>query len=324
MCHLWTSDESRIFTPLSPGDGKCRQFRARRSTGRLVDSSAAATAAGNEENRLSCVMERRAVTGRRATTSAAAVVCWRQKHGKVLRKSASWMSAVRGDASGERVERLFELVTEEIEVSERLPKVKIVRPRSEDEVLEYYVARKSLESDPYWAALWPSALAVSKYVGNTPSVVKGRGVCDLGAGLGLAGLAACAAGASSVTFYDREPLAMQCALLSVEANGWGHLAKASVFDWNDVEKNQEKFDTLLACDVLYEEQAVAPVAELIPKLVKSGGGRFLLGDPPKRTPQNRARFSSLLVEQYGAFVMREWTAALEIEGDELVFIDFKL
>ena len=235
------------------------------------------------------------------------------------------MFAVRGDASGERVEKLFELVTEEIEVSERLPKVKVVRPRSEDEVLEYYVERKSLESDPYWAALWPSALAVSKYVGNTPSVVKGRVVCDLGAGLGLAGLAACAAGASSVTFYDREPLAMQCALLSVEANGWGpHLATASVFDWNDVAANQEKFDTLLACDVLYEEQAVAPVAELIPKLVKSGGGRFLLGDPPKRTPQNRARFSSLLVEQYGAFVMREWTAALEMGGDELVFIDFKL
>lgn len=268
------------------------------------------------------------MTGRRASSSTIASSAsssrWRQKHGKVRRQNSGWMFAVRGDASGERVEKLFELVTEEIEVSERLPKVKVVRPRSEDEVLEYYVERKSLESDPYWAALWPSALAVSKYVGNTPSVVKGRGVCDLGAGLGLAGLAACAAGASSVTFYDREPLAMQCALLSVEANGWGHLATASVFDWNDVAANQEKFDTLLACDVLYEEQAVAPVAELIPKLVKSGGGRFLLGDPPKRTPQNRARFSSLLVEQYGAFVMREWTAALEMGGDELVFIDFKL
>ena len=50
---------------------------------------------------------------------------------------------------------------------------------------------------------------------NSNSVV-GRDVCDLGAGLGLAGIAAALCGARSVVFYDREPLALQCCLLSAE------------------------------------------------------------------------------------------------------------
>lgn len=190
-------------------------------------------------------------------------------------------------------------------------------------MVDHYVAAGRLDSDPYWAALWPSATCVSRYVARAPALARGKSVCDVGCGLGLAGLVACAVGAKRVVLYDREPLAVACARLSIEANGFGDRASAEVFDWNRVDaKRQERFDAVLACDVLYEESAVAPVAELVPKLARSGGGRFLLGDPPRRAPRNRARFKSLLVEQYGAFVMRELTVT---EGvDELVLIDFKL
>ena len=199
----------------------------------------------------------------------------------------------------------------------------MVRPKSEDEVVEHYVAAGTLDSDPYWAALWPSATCVSRYLAKAPALALGKSVCDVGCGLGLAGLVACAVGARRVVMYDREPLAVACARLSIEANGFGDRASAEVFDWNRVDKKrQERFDAVLACDVLYEESAVAPVAELVPKLARGGGGRFLLGDPPRRAPRNRARFKSLLVEQYGAFIMRELTVT---EGrDELVLIDFKL
>ena len=216
----------------------------------------------------------------------------------------------------------FELVTETIEIADGCA-VRLVRPKSEDEVVDHYVAAGTLDSDPYWAALWPSATCVSRYLAKAPALALGKSVCDVGCGLGLAGLVACAVGARRVVMYDREPLAVACARLSIEANGFGDRASAEVFDWNRVDKKrQERFDAVLACDVLYEESAVAPVAELVPKLARGGGGRFLLGDPPRRAPRNRARFKSLLVEQYGAFIMRELTVT---EGrDELVLIDFKL
>ena len=216
----------------------------------------------------------------------------------------------------------FELVTETIEIADGCA-VRLVRPKSEDEVVDHYVAAGTLDSDPYWAALWPSATCVSRYLAKAPALALGKSVCDVGCGLGLAGLVACAVGARRVVMYDREPLAVACARLSIEANGFGDRASAEVFDWNRVdEQRQERFDAVLACDVMYEESAVAPVAELVPKLARGGGGRFLLGDPPRRAPRNRARFKSLLVEQYGAFIMRELTVT---EGrDELVLIDFKL
>ena len=219
------------------------------------------------------------------------------------------------------VRDVFELVTDQIIISDTLS-VRLVRPVSEDEVVEHYVANEAFDADPYWATLWPSAFAVSRYIANAPALVRDKTVCDFGAGLGLAGLVACAAGAKRVELFDREPLALACAILSIEANGFQDRVLVKDFDWNDVREDQAKFDTLLACDVLYESHAVLPVAELVPKLVKRGGGRFLLGDPPSRAPQNRKRFKETLIEQYGAFVMRE--LLVQEGGDELVFIDFKM
>ena len=148
-------------------------------------------------------------------------------------------------------------------------------------------------------------------------------MCDVGCGLGLAGLVACAVGARRVVMYDREPLAVACARDYPSRRTGSAIARRRRFSIKRVDKKrQERFDAVLACDVLYEESAVAPVAELVPKLARGGGGRFLL-DPRVGASSGLARDSSLsLVEQYGAFIMRELTVT---EGrDELVLIDFKL
>ena len=117
----------------------------------------------------------------------------------------------------------FALVVDEVSLGEGLPTAKIVRPESEDAVLDMYVELGLLDHDPYWAALWPSSVALARGVAERTrregGDLRGKNVCDLGAGLGLAGIAAALCGAESVAFYDREPLALQCCLLSAEANG---------------------------------------------------------------------------------------------------------
>jgi predicted nicotinamide N-methyase len=75
------------------------------------------------------------------------------------------------------------------------------------------------DGDPYWTRVWPSALALAQQLLTRPELVAGAKVADLGAGLGVGGIAAALAGAEEVVLLDREPLALQCALESAAASG---------------------------------------------------------------------------------------------------------
>lgn len=50
------------------------------------------------------------------------------------------------------------------------------------------------DRDPYWCRVWPSALALARLILQNPKLVAGKSVCDIGAGLGLTGIAAALAG----------------------------------------------------------------------------------------------------------------------------------
>ena len=62
-------------------------------------------------------------------------------------------------------------------------------------VMEMYIAADMPDRDPYWCEPWPSAVAMSAELLQRPQLVAGKRVCELGCGLGLAGLAAAMAGA---------------------------------------------------------------------------------------------------------------------------------
>ncbi|MBP1805634.1 class I SAM-dependent methyltransferase [Rubellimicrobium aerolatum] len=72
---------------------------------------------------------------------------------------------------------------------------------------------------PYWAHAWPGGVALALHLGAHPGTVRGRPVLDLGAGSGIAALAALRAGASRATAVDSDPLAAMAARLNAEANG---------------------------------------------------------------------------------------------------------
>ncbi|KXZ50506.1 hypothetical protein GPECTOR_16g681 [Gonium pectorale] len=96
---------------------------------------------------------------------------------------------------------------------------RLLAPRDVDAVMDMYLDRGLLDADPYWTRAWPSAIALAATLLQRPELVAGRTVADLGAGLGLAGIAAALAGAREVVLLDREPLALQCGLLSAAATG---------------------------------------------------------------------------------------------------------
>lgn len=150
----------------------------------------------------------------------------------------------------------------------------VVLPRDSEALIdEERFARD--EFLPYWAELWPSALALARAVAGLP--LQGLAVAELGCGLGLPSLVAAASGAR-VLATDWAPEALPFVAENARRNGvavtllecgWAEPAELVA---------RGPFDVVLASDVLYERVNVPLIAALLPRLVVPGG-RVLLADP---------------------------------------------
>lgn len=98
----------------------------------------------------------------------------------------------------------------------------------------------------YWIFCWASGLAMAHWLRANPDYVRGKKVLDFGAGSGVVAIAAKQAGAAEVVACDIDPLA----LLSCQANAELNGVELSYSD--DFYQLNEKFDVLLAADVLYD------------------------------------------------------------------------
>jgi predicted nicotinamide N-methyase len=132
----------------------------------------------------------------------------------------------------------------------------LLRPVAPDELIDEAAFDRD-EFLPYWAELWPAALALAEALPE----VTGLRVCELGCGLAVPSLVAAARGAE-VTATDWAPEAI--VLLHQNAARNGLAVHAEVRDWR--EPWTEQFDLVLAADVLYERRNIEPVLTLLPLL----------------------------------------------------------
>ena len=132
----------------------------------------------------------------------------------------------------------------------------LLRPAAPDALLDEQAFARD-EFLPYWAELWPAATALASALPN----LAGLRVIELGCGLGLPSLVAAARGAD-VTATDWADDAV--ALLRENAARNGLTLRAEVWDWR--EPRLERFDVVLAADVLYERRNVAPLLARLPEL----------------------------------------------------------
>ena len=71
---------------------------------------------------------------------------------------------------------------------------------------------------PYWAFAWAGGQALARYLLDNVALVAGRRVLDLGAGSGLASIAAMKSGAASVLAADIDRYALVAVALNAQAN----------------------------------------------------------------------------------------------------------
>lgn len=133
------------------------------------------------------------------------------------------------------------------------------------------------EAPPFWAAAWPGGQALARYVLDSPQVVAGRRVLDLGSGSGLVAVAARLAGAESVVASDVDPFSHAAIAVNAVANGVRGIEVVG----DVLSDGPPDVDVVLAGDVCYDREMTERV---LPWLwtAWAGGRTVLLGDPGRR------------------------------------------
>jgi predicted nicotinamide N-methyase len=162
-----------------------------------------------------------------------------------------------------------ELVEEEVDVGGRV--LRIARPRDPEQLID----ESRFEVDeymPYWAQLWPSAVALARQV--TQCHLAGRLVVEVGCGLGLPSVAAALGGAHVLATDWAEEAVVACA---DNARRNGVEVETLVCSWDQPQPllARAPFDLVLAADVLYERRNVEPLLALLPRLARE----VLLAEP---------------------------------------------
>jgi predicted nicotinamide N-methyase len=151
--------------------------------------------------------------------------------------------------------------------------LQVLRPRDAEALLDER-AFEHEEFLPYWAELWPSGVALARRV--AARALKGARVLELGCGLGLPSLAAALAG-GRVLATDWSPQAIELLRDNAERNDAD--LELEIADWAHPEALIERapWDLVLGADLLYERRNVAPLLDLVPRLLDKG--ELWLADP---------------------------------------------
>jgi predicted nicotinamide N-methyase len=135
---------------------------------------------------------------------------------------------------------------------------------------------------PYWAFAWAGGQALARYVLDHPATVAGRSVLDFASGSGLVAIAACKAGAGTVTAADIDPFCREAISLNAAMNGV-HFAVRT----DDCVGMPVAEEVLLAGDVFFDRAMAAVIIPWFDE-VASAGTEILVGDPGRAyLPQNR-------------------------------------
>lgn len=156
--------------------------------------------------------------------------------------------------------------------------------------------RLRLRHSPYWAYQWAGGTALARYILDTPEIVAGRRVLDLGCGGGLVAIAAAKAGARKVSAVDIDPAAVAATRLAAAANG----VEIAVTRANGLVGEPPPIDLILAGDLFYASRLAARATTFLARCRAAGIG-VLVGDPGRAPlPVDRLRkLADVAVPDFG-------------------------
>ncbi len=120
---------------------------------------------------------------------------------------------------------------------------------------------------PYWARLWPSALAMSRFIAANPELVKDKNVLELAGGLGLPGIVA-AHFATRVLLSDYLPEAVAVMQASIAQNHLNNISCRQL-DWHHLPPDLGA-NVLLLSDINYDPAAFEVLYKVLIRFMNRG------------------------------------------------------
>lgn len=178
-------------------------------------------------------------------------------------------------------------------------------------------AKRFIEQDlaPYGMELWPAAIMLARYI-LTCDPGHDREALELGAGLGLVGLAATRAG-WRVCVSDHEPVSLQFAAYNAQLNDIA-IHDYAVLDWH-APPPTPKYARIFAADILYQLIDHEPILKCL-RTMLAAEGTALIADPRRGVAD---RFEAL-AKNHGFSVATIETEAHNQQGETVRGRIFKL
>ncbi len=185
--------------------------------------------------------------------------------------------------------------------------VELLRVADVDALLDRFpkVQFRPDERLPYWADLWPSSLALAKYLWEAGDL-RGVEVLEIGCGLGLAGIVASRKG-GKVTCTDYEADALTFTRYNVLRNDCRQ-AIVRHLDWHAPALSQT-YGVIVASDILYERVNFQPLLSMMQSALRPDG-HFILAEPNRPVARDFFR----LLRDHG-FQYARSTADVEVGGE---------
>ncbi len=156
---------------------------------------------------------------------------------------------------------------------------------------------------PCWADIWPAAHGLAYYLWDSPEVGVGKRVMELGAGMGLPGIV-CGLKGAQVTLSDFNSTALEMAAANARLNQLQ--VELLQEDWRSFQC-QDKFDLLLASDILYDPKLNPYLGQIFFRNLKPEGA-VLIAHPDRKATREFVESCG----QYGLLEKERLTRVVEL------------
>ncbi len=173
----------------------------------------------------------------------------------------------------EQIKARYQVRFEPLSVREH--RLNILRVTDLEQILDGKNPLEDVAGFPFWVKIWEASLVLADLLVGLPEIAHTT-LLELGAGLGVPGLAAAAAGAN-VTLSDYEQHILDFERVNAAASGVANV-RCTLLDWHNPPADMPRFDVLAGAEILFREAFFQPLLQVMRRALKPGGVIYLAHD----------------------------------------------